>query len=107
MKKELIQALFDKFEAARYELVGAECWSARELQQLFGYSKWQNFSKAISKVIDACKNSGIDETDHFTGISKMVQLGSGATRSIDDTALTRYACYLVAQNGDASKTGIG
>lgn len=106
MKKELIQALFDKFESARHELVGVECWSARELQQLFGYSKWQNFSKAIAKAIEACKNAGIDETDHFTGISKMVQLGSGATRSIDDIALTRYACYLVAQNGDASKTEI-
>src|SRR3989339_2022132 len=103
MKKELIAELFQKFENACYLLEGVECWSARELQEIFDYSEWRNFLKVIDKAKDSCKNSGESVPDHFVDINKMVVLGSGAERKIDDIALTRYACYLVAQNGDPAK----
>ena len=81
MKKEIIQQLYSAFEQAALEFDGVECWSARELQQLLGYSLWH-------------------------GVSKMVHLGSGSEREIEDYTLTRYACYLVAQNGDPRKEQI-
>src|SRR5688572_2618333 len=103
MKKELINELFQKFEQACYEYQGVECWSARELQEILGYTKWSNFQKVIEKAKDACNNAGIEVSDHFADIGKMVELGSGSQREVEDVALTRYACYLVAQNGDAAK----
>lgn len=103
MKKELIQDLFVKFEQARYVHDGIECWSARELQTILGYAKWENFAKVIDKAKTACKSSGAEVSNHFPDVRKMVTLGSGSEREIEDVALTRYACYLVAQNGDPNK----
>jgi len=106
MKKELITELLQKFEQAAHEYEGVECWSARELQKTFNYSDWRNFLKAIEKAKKSCENAGEEVSDHFVGFNKMVQLGSGSLREIDDIALTRYACYLIAQNGDAAKSEI-
>ncbi len=106
MKKELISELFKKFEEACYDLDGLECWSAREMQEILGYKDWRNFLNAIQKASKACENSGEVVQDHFVGITKMVKIGSGTDRPIDDIALTRYACYLVAQNGDPAKPEI-
>ncbi len=106
MKKKEIKQLFDRFEAIACEYNGIECWSARELCGLLGYAKWQTFENVLTKAQEACQNAGIQITDHFTGVSKMVSLGSGSERAIDDYMLTRYACYLVAQNGDPRKPEI-
>ena len=106
MKKELIAELFEKFEKACYIFNTVECWSARELQEILSYSKWDNFLNVIEKAKNACLNAGANVSDHFADIGKMVDLGSNAQREIDDIALTRYACYLIAQNGDPSKNEI-
>jgi len=106
MKSDEIRSLFSQFEAAASELDGVECWSARELQNLLGYSKWENFEKVIQKARDACKIAGELIENHFPDIRKMVEIGSKTERSVDDIALTRYACYLIAQNGDSKKEEI-
>jgi DNA-damage-inducible protein D len=106
MKKELITELFKKFENSCYIYQGIECWSARELQTILGYSKWENFFKVIEKAKTACESSGVSIEHHFPDVGKMVQIGSGSEREIEDIALTRYACYLVAQNGDPTKSEI-
>ncbi|MBI5297947.1 MAG: DNA damage-inducible protein D [Chloroflexi bacterium] len=106
MKQELIEELFQKFEQACYLYNEIECWSARDLQTVLGYSEWRNFLNVIDKAKAACENSGIPLLDHFVDVNKMVSLGSGAAREIDDIALTRYACYLIAQNGDSTKNEI-
>ena len=82
---------------------GVEFWYARELMPILQYSNWQNFEKIIQKAKIACENSGIAVIDHFTDVNKMVQIGSGAYREQIDYKLTRYACYLIAQNGDSRK----
>ncbi len=106
MKSEEIRNLFVQFEAATSELEGIECWSARELQVLLGYSKWENFEKVIQKAKDACRNAG-EETDyHFPDVRKTIPMPKGAEKEIIDMLLTRYACYLVAQNGDSRKEEI-
>lgn len=103
MKKELIHELFRQFEEACYLFEGTECWSARELQVILGYTKWGNFLNAIEKAKTACEGAGEKIEHHFADVGKMVEIGSGTQRRIDDLALTRYACYLIAQNGDPTK----
>lgn len=106
MKTEEIKQLFSQFETAASEIEGIECWSARELQLLLGYSKWENFEKVIQKAKDACKNAGEDIINHFPDIRKTIPMPKTAEKEIVDIALTRYACYLIAQNGDSRKEEI-
>ena len=106
MKTDEIKQLFSLFEAAASELEGIECWSARELQDLLGYSKWENFEKVIQKAKDSCSNAGEIVDYHFPDVRKMITKGKGAKDEIDDILLTRYACYLIAQNGDSRKEEI-
>lgn len=106
MKREQIQQLLEQFEHACYDYKGIECWSARELQGIFNYKEWRNFLKVVDKAKAACENSENIASDHFVDVNKMVVLGSGSQREIEDIALTRYACYLIAQNGDATKPAI-
>jgi DNA-damage-inducible protein D len=82
---------------------GSEFWFARDLMEVLQYSEWRNFGKVIDKAKTACEKSGIETDDHFVDVNKMVSLGSGSSREIDDIALSRYACYLVVQNGDSRK----
>jgi len=107
MKTEIVQTLTDTFEAnAQRTEGGIEFWLARDLQYLLGYSKWDNFLNAVSKARTACEVTGHEVSDHFADVRKMVDLGSGSQREVDDIMLTRYACYLVAQNGDPKKQEI-
>ena len=106
MKSEEIKTLFEKFEAIACEYHGVDCWSARDLSTLLGYSKWERFRNAIDKAKDACRNAGEIVAYHFPGAGKMIHLAKGAVREVDDYMLTRYACYLIAQNGDSRKPEI-
>lgn len=106
MKTEIIQELLQKFENACYEYKGIECWSARELQEILGYSQWRNFKNAIDKAKTTCESAGEKVSDHFADVSKMIDLGKGGQREVEEIALTRYACYLIAQNGDSNKNEI-
>jgi len=106
MKTEEIKQLFAQFEDAAHQIEGVECWSARELQALLGYSKWENFEKVIQKAKDACKNAGEEISNHFPDIRKTIAMPKTAEKDITDIALTRYACYLIAQNGDSRKEEI-
>jgi DNA-damage-inducible protein D len=106
MKSEEIKTLFEQFENAAATVENVECWSARELQPLLGYAKWENFSKVIEKAKESCRQVGHLVEDHFPDVRKMVPIGSGAEKEIDDILLTRYACYLIAQNGDPRKSQI-
>jgi len=107
MKTDLVHALTDSFEShAQQTDNGVEFWLARDIQHLLGYSKWENFLNVVSKARIACEMSGHHVQDHFPAVRKMVDLGSGSQREVDDIMLTRYACYLIAQNGDPKKQEI-
>jgi len=106
MKSEEIKTLFAQFEQVSAECEGVECWSARELQSLLGYTQWRNFENIIDKAKDACKNAGENVPYHFADVSKTIPMPKGAEKEIDDILLTRYACYLIAQNGDSRKEQI-
>lgn len=104
MKKDLIVKLHKNFEDYMHiNENNIEFWYARELQVLLDYAKWDTFKNVIEKAKDACKNSGGNILDHFPDVGKKVQLGSGAEKTVQDLKLTRYACYLIAQNGDPRK----
>lgn len=108
MKKDLIVKLHAAFEdiVQRHAETATEFWLARELQPMLGYARWENFAKIVDKAKASCEAAGNRVDDHFRDVTKMVSLGSGSQRAVEDIALTRYACYLIAQNGDPSKEPI-
>ncbi len=107
MQKDTINSLTDNFEAhAQQTENGIEYWLARDLQHLLGYTEWRNFTAVVTKAKTACEVSNHGIADHFVDVNKMVDLGSGSQREVDDIMLTRYACYLIAQNGDPRKQEI-
>ena len=106
-KGETIGKLLDAFEAAAHaDDAGAQYWLARELAPMLGYARWENFSAALERAKLACANSGEEVEDHFRDVAKLVSVGSGAERSIQDCELMRFACYLIALNGDPNKSEI-
>lgn len=107
MKTDLIHSLTDSFEAhAQQTEGGVEFWLARDLQHLLGYSEWRNFTAVVSKAKTACEVSGHAIGDHFVGVNKTIQMPKGAEKEVDEIMLSRYACYLIAQNGDPRKQEI-
>ena len=106
MDSEVVTRLMKTFEEAAYEENGVEFWLARDLQVLLGYDEWRNFAKVVEKAKIACASSHQVVADHFVDVNKMVSLGSGSKRDVEDMLLTRYASYLIAQNGDPRKESI-
>lgn len=108
MKKELVVQLHQAFESIVqiHPESGTEFWLARDLQTVLGYQRWENFARVVDKAKTSCVTAGYTEQDHFLDVTKKVAIGLGAEREIEDIALTRYACYLIAQNGDPTKDPI-
>jgi DNA-damage-inducible protein D len=108
MNKQMIQKMQLQFDALGHKVPDEEVefWLARELQEPLGYAKWERFKDAIERAIESCETTGFDPENHFRAVTKKVALGSGAARAIEDFMLTRYACYLIAQNGDPRKEPI-
>ncbi|MDD2310633.1 MAG: DNA damage-inducible protein D [Desulfuromonadaceae bacterium] len=108
MNKELMIRLHAQFDGISNTWPDSEVefWYARDLQGVLGYDRWENFKNAIDKAIVSCKSAGVNVSDHFRDVTKMVPIGSGAERPVEDIMLTRYACYLIAQNGDPRKEQI-
>jgi len=106
MEKEIVTKLHKNFEEVAHEKEGVDFWYARELQELLGYEEWRNFEKVIEKAKIACENAGQLVNNHFVDVNKTIPMPKGANKEIDDVMLTRYACYLIAQNGDPRKDEI-
>ena len=106
MKSDIIIQLHKNFEDFAHQVDGEEFWFARELQSLLGYTQWRNFEQVIDKAKIACQNAGHQVSDHFADVSKTIPMPKGAEKEINDLMLTRYACYLIAQNGDPRKVEI-
>ena len=108
MDKLRIRSIMKQYDAIVHteEELNIEFWYARELMPLLGYERWENFEKAIKRAMSSCETSGIAVSDHFREVTKMIETGKGAHRSVKDYMLTRYACYLIAQNGDPKKEEI-
>ena len=108
MDKLRIKAIMEQYDTIvhKEEEIDIEFWYARDLMPLLGYERWENFEKAIKRAMSSCETSGINISDHFREVTKMVSLGSGSKRNIKNYMLTRYACYLIAQNGDPKKEEI-
>ena len=108
MKTEILMRLQSQFETIKQSIPGEdiEFWFARDLMEPLGYARWENFQTAIKRAIESCETTGFNPENHFRGVTKMVKVGSNAERPIEDFMLTRYACYLIAQNGDPRKEPI-
>ena len=108
MDKRRVGQIKERFDLVIHsdQEAGVEFWYARDLMSLLGYERWENFAKAIVRAIESCETSGIAVQDHFREVTKMITVGNGAQRAVKDYMLTRYACYLIAQNGDPRKPQI-